>query len=369
MSQALDRLCAELVRHEARAMVAFSPENVAYTIGFMVPSHPTNRHRRTISILTPEGRSALIVVSVEAELARQQSGIKDVRGYDQFTQNPMDLLAKVLREFGVASGPLALELDYLPAQDYLALWERLPAPPLIPCREMYQRARMVKTPEEVAVLRRIAEISDRAERAVWHRMREGMTEKLLAAIITNAVLEAGGDGVRALIGAGERSGIVNPRPTDRPLRRGDVVRVEILGNLQNFQSNVARTGVVGRATDEQRRIWGTLMEARALALKMLRPGTPARDLWEANARYCRQNAIEPTLGFLGHGIGLTGHEEPYLTARQPLLIEAGFVLTFEPFFMMPGRMGFHIEDMFLVTESGYETLTAVTTNDQLIEVS
>src|SRR5574341_1443794 len=222
MNQALDRLRTEMVRHDARALVAFSPENVAYTIGFMVPSHPTNRHRRTISVLTPEGRAALIVVSVEAELAREQSRLKDVRSYDQFTQNPMDVLADVLREFGVASGPLALELDYLPAQDYLALWERLPAPPLIPCREIYQRARMVKAPEEVAFLRRIAEISDRAQRAVWHRVREGMTEKLLAAIGTNAVLEAGGDAVRTLIGAGERSSIVNPRPTDRPLRQGAV---------------------------------------------------------------------------------------------------------------------------------------------------
>ncbi len=101
MTEAWDRLRVEMARREVRAIVAFSPENVAYTIGYMVPSHPTNRHRRSISILTADEKSVLIVVSVEAELARQQSGIKDVRSYDQFTQNPMDLLAKVLREFGV----------------------------------------------------------------------------------------------------------------------------------------------------------------------------------------------------------------------------------------------------------------------------
>ncbi len=369
MSQALERLRAEMVRQEVRALVALSPENVAYTIGYMVPSHPTNRNRRTISVLTADGRSALIVVSVEAELARQHSRVKDVRRYDQFAQNPMDVLAGVLREFGVASGPLAIEMDYLPAQDYLTLWERLPAPPMVPCRDMYLRARMVKTPEEVACLRKIAEISDRAEQVVWHQMREGMTERVLATIITNAVLEAGGDGVRLLIGSGERSSIVNPRPTDRPLRRGDVIRVEILANLNNYQSNVTRTGVLGPASDEQRRIWQVLMEARALALEKLRPGTEVRELWMAYAEHCRRHDIEPTLSFLGHGIGLTGHEEPYLTADKTLRLEPDFVLTFEPFYMIPGQMGFHIEDMFLVTETGYETFTAVTMNETLIQVS
>lgn len=368
MSEALDRLRGEMARQGVGALVALSPENVAYTIGYMVPSHPTNRHRRTVSVLAADGRSALIVVSVEADLARHQSRLKDVRSYDQFAQNPMDVLADLLNEFDATGGRVAIELDYLPAQDYLTLRDRLPSLPLVSCRELYQRARMLKTAAEVARLRRIAEISDRAEEVVWSRMREGMSEKTLAALITNAVLEAGGDGVRLLVGSGDRSAIVNPRPGDRVLRLGDVVRVEILGHLDNYQSNVTRTGVLGRATGEQRRIWGVLMEARALALGRLRPGTAARDLWAAYAGHCRRHAIEPTLGFLGHGIGLTGHEEPYLTGDKALVLEPGMVLTFEPFYMLPGRMGFHIEDMFLVTVEGYETLTAVTTNETLIEV-
>lgn len=368
MSEALERLRREMAGQGASALVALSPENVAYTIGAMVPSHPINRFRRTISILASDGRSALIVVSVEAELARQQSRLTDVRSYDQFTQHPMDVLADVLAEFGVARGPVAIELDYLPAQDYLVLRERLPSICLLPCREIYLRARRIKTAEEVAWLRKIAGISDRAEQVVWGKMREGMTEKALAAIITNTMLEEGADGVRMLIGAGERSAIVNPKPTDRSLRRGDVIRVEILGNLNNYQSNVTRTGVLGRATDEQRRIWTVLMEARSLALQRLRPATAVRDLWEVYAGQCRRHAIEPTLAFLGHGIGLTGHEEPYLTGDKDLPLEVGMVVTFEPFYMLPPRMGFHIEDMFLVTDQGYETLTAVTTNETLIEV-
>lgn len=364
----LDRLQAELARQGARALVAVSPENVTYTAGHLVPSHPTNRHRRTISVLAGDGRGALVVVSVEAELARQHSRLKDVRGYDQFTQNAMDVLADLLRELGVAEGPVALEMDYLPAQDYLRLCERLPSLAVVPCREIYQRARMVKIPLEIGWLRKIADISDRAEQAVWRRVRDGMSEKALAAVITTAVLEGGGDGVRILIGSGERSAIVDPQPSDRVVRRGDVIRIEILGALKNYQSKVTRTGILGRATDEQRRTWAMLMAGRARVLQRLRPGVAARDLWSAYADHCRRQSLEPTLGFLGHGIGLTGHEEPYLTAGRDVALEPGMVVTLEPFSMMPPHVGFHIGDMFLITPNGYENLTTVMTNETLIEV-
>jgi Xaa-Pro aminopeptidase len=366
---AVERLRAEMRREGLGALVALSPENVAYAIGYMVPSHPTNRARRTITVLTSDGRAVLIVVSVEEALAREQSRITDVRAYHQFRDHPMDVLADVLCELGVASSPIGMELDYLPTLDYLHLRERLPALDLRPNRELYLRARLVKGPDEIAHLRRIAHISDLAEATAWRELRDGMTEKRLAAIITAALLAEGGDGLRLLVGAGERSGIVNPKPSDRVIREGDVVRVEVLGNLANYQSNVTRTGVVGRPTVEQREIWTVLMDARRAALEGLRPGAVARELWRAYAEVCRRGSIEPTLAFLGHGIGLTGHEEPYITADKDLVLEPGVVLTYEPFYMIPGRMGFHIEDMFLVTDDGYENLTTVTTNEELIEVA
>jgi Xaa-Pro dipeptidase len=364
---AFDRLRSEMRRDGLGVLVALSPENVAYAIGYMVPSHPNNRARRTITVLTADGRAVLIVVKVEEALAREQSRITDVRAYDQFRDSPMDLLADVLVELGVASGPIGMELDYLPALDYLRLKERLPALDLKANRDLYLRARLVKGPDEIEHLRRIARISDVAEEAAWREVRPGMSEKQLAAIITGALLSEGGDGLRLLVGAGERSGIVNPKPSERIIREADVLRVEVLGNLANYQSNVTRTGVIGRPTAEQREIWNVLMDARRAALERLRPGALVRDLWHAYADVCRGGKIEPTLAFLGHGIGLTGHEEPYITADKDLVLEPGVVLTYEPFYMIPGRMGFHIEDMFLVTEDGYENLTTVTTNDELIE--
>jgi Xaa-Pro aminopeptidase/Xaa-Pro dipeptidase len=257
----------------------------------------------------------------------------------------------------------------MPASDYVLLSKYLPADKMVPNRELYLAARMVKSESEIAVLRRIATISDSAQAAAWNAIAPGMSEKELSAFVTNEVLSSGGDSLRLLIGGGERSGLVNPRPSDRRIVSGDVLRLEVLANLDNYQSNVTRTGIIGRAEASHEKIWSTLIEARRAALDLLAPGRPVRDLWTAYERGCRHGDVMPTLQFLGHGIGLSGHEEPYITADSELVLEPGVVLTFEPFVMFPDLMGFHIEDMFLVTPSGYEILTTATDNGRLIEVA
>ena len=365
----IDRLKTQMAAHDLDGLVAFSPENVTYLTGYLVPSHPTNRARRTITVLTSDGVAVLIVVSVEEDQARRMSAVKDVRSYNQFSEHPIDILGAVLGELRVDRGRLGIELDYMPASDYVLLSKYLPADKMVPNRELYLAARMVKSESEIAVLRRIATISDSAQAAAWNAIAPGMSEKELSAFVTNEVLSSGGDSLRLLIGGGERSGLVNPRPSDRRIVSGDVLRLEVLANLDNYQSNVTRTGIIGRAEASHEKIWSTLIEARRAALDLLAPGRPVRDLWTAYERGCRHGDVMPTLQFLGHGIGLSGHEEPYITADSELVLEPGVVLTFEPFVMFPDLMGFHIEDMFLVTPSGYEILTTATDNGRLIEVA
>src|ERR687898_2850896 len=92
------------------ALVAHSQDNATYTAGFLVPSHASNRFRRTITIIAGERFAAQLVVNVEENLARQRSRFRDIRSYNQFTQDPADVLADALTEAGVASGKIAIEL-------------------------------------------------------------------------------------------------------------------------------------------------------------------------------------------------------------------------------------------------------------------
>jgi Xaa-Pro dipeptidase len=351
------------------ALVAFSQDNVTYTAGFLVPSHASNRFRRTITVLAGDAFAAQIVVNVEENLAKQRSRFSDIRSYNQFTQDAADLLADALTEAGVAAGKIAIELDYMPAQDYIRLRERLPQATFVPCRELYFDARMIKTDAEIAVLTEVGRLTDRVVGEVLREIRPGMTEKSIAQIIGNKMLEGGCEGLKCQVGSGVRSGITNCTPTDKVIEQGDVVRLEILGDMKQYRSNVTRTAVVGEPTQEQRDIWNVMIGARETCKSMLKPGTAVADLYRAYVTYLRERGIEPTLKFLGHGIGQTIHEEPYITETRSVVLQPNITCTMEPLYMIPGRMGFHVEDMYRITPSGFEAITGmITPNDELIRI-
>jgi Xaa-Pro aminopeptidase len=350
-------------------LVAFSQDNVTYTAGFLVPSHASNRFRRTITVIAGDCFAAQIVVNVEENLAKQRSRFSDIRSYNQFTQDPADVLADVLIEAGVGSGRIAIELDYMPAQDYIRLRERLPGATLVPCRELYFDTRMIKTDAEIAILEEVGRLTDRVVGEVLREIQPGMTEKAVAQIIGNKMLAGGCDGLKCQVGSGVRSGITNCTPTDKPIERGDVVRLEILGDLKQYRSNVTRTAVVGEPTAEQRGIWEVMIGAREACKALLKPGTAVADLYRTYVAHLRDRGIEPTLKFLGHGIGQTIHEEPYITDTRTVVLVPNITCTMEPLYMIPGRMGFHVEDMYRITPTGFEAITgAITPNDQLIRI-
>src|SRR4051812_19457810 len=202
----LRKLRSAMAKAGHDALVAFSQDNVTYTAGFLVPSHASNRFRRTITVLAGETFAAQIVVNVEENLAKQHSRFSDIRSYNQFTQDPADLLADALTEAGVASGQIAIELDFMPAQDYIRLRERLPQAKFVPCRELYFDARMIKTDEEIAVLTEVGRLTDRVAGDVLGAIRPGVTEKSVAQMIGNMMLEGGCEGLKCQVGSGVRSG-------------------------------------------------------------------------------------------------------------------------------------------------------------------
>ncbi|RAI43171.1 M24 family metallopeptidase [Rhodoplanes roseus] len=351
------------------ALVAHSVDNVTYTAGFAVPSHPTNRFRRTITVLAGQNFAAQIVVTVEANLARATSRFADVRTYDQFGDDPADALADALIEAGVGEGRIAVELDYLPAQDFLRLRERLPRATFVPARDIYFSTRMIKTADEITRLTTVGTLTDRVAGEVLAAVRPGMSEKTLARLATEKMLDGGCSAVKVQVGSGVRSGITNCAPTDKAIEPGDVLRLEILGDMNQYRSNVTRTAVVGAPTDEQRKIWDVMIGARERCKALLRPGTPVAALYRTYVDHLRANDIEPTLRFLGHGIGQTIHEEPYITDARDVVLEPDITFTMEPLYMMPGRMGFHVEDMYRVTPDGFVPITGtITPNDALIRV-
>jgi Xaa-Pro dipeptidase len=362
----------QALRHfmEARklaAVIATSPDNVIYLAGFTVPSHMTNRFRRTLCLVPLQSRPVLIVATVEESLARARTTwIDDVRAYNEFTQHATDVLSEAIEERGLTNACIGIEMDHLPAADYLRASARLPRVSFVPCADVFSQARMVKTPPEIATIRHLAQLAACAHGRAYSQLRPGMAERELSRLLVDAC--GGVDYVRTIVGSGERSAYANANPTDRRIRRGDVVRVDLIAGLHWFHSDIARTSVVGPPTPEQSRIWSILLDAYRRVQDQLGPGACTQTLHQTYLRALAAGGLDASLEFLGHGLGLTIHEEPYVNKYSNRLLEPGMVLCIEPVYLVPGRMGFHVEDEFLITDEGFELLSTGTPNDHLIQI-
>lgn len=351
------------------ALVALSQDNVTYAAGFLVPSHATNRFRRTIAIIAGDRFASQIVVNVEEIQAIARSRFKDIRAYDQFTQQAADVLADALIEAGVDKGRIAIELDFMPAADFLILRKRLPHAKFEGCKDLFFRTRMIKSDEEVAILRRVGALSERVIHDVLKEVRVGMSEIDIARRLVDEMIAGGSSNFKYRVGSGINSSITNCGTTNKKIEKGDIIRVEILGDIDNYRSNVTRTAVTGKPSERHKAIWSHLIRAREMCKTMLKPGTRVADVYRAYVAACHENGIVPTLKFLGHGIGQTIHEEPYLTDVREIIFEPNITFTMEPLYMLPGEVGFHTEDMYVITKNGFDYITGnISPKDELIEV-
>lgn len=339
------------------ALVAVSPENVGYTAGYMIPSQLIPiRKRQFYAIVTPSD-AALIVVNVECQEALANSLIADVRSYDEFTHHPADVLADVLREFGVDKGMVGLELDFMPARNYLRLQKALPNLKIIDAEHIYDNMRMIKTEDEVRTMRKVAKIVDETHAEVFQNAKPGMTEMDIAFMVIEGVMKRGCQEMRKLvIGSGDRSIFANCPPTNRKLQQGDVMRVDVFATLNGYLSDIARTCVVGEATPEQKQIWKKLCDAQTLISETIHDGVSTQEVWSKFLDYFTKADLNPTINFLGHSVGLTLHEEPFIDRFRNYTLRANMVLAIEPVFFT-GNQGFHIEDYMLVTANGCEMLS------------
>ena len=360
------RQTAAMAEHGLDALVAISPENFAWICGFVVPSQPLMRWRHAAAVVAANGESGIVCVDMEETTVHGRLPDEDIRVWGEFTDDPMATLAALLTDLGAAKGRIGIEFAYLPAGDCDRLRALLPAARLEPADALFDRLRQIKSPHEIDLLRRLARISDRAIAASFDAVSAGATEMDMAAALTRSVYEQGAEHFKLMIVAtGGRSELPNVGPTDRVLEPGDICRVEIFSIIGGYHAGVCRTAAVSRRPPEAERIWANLVECKYLVLDAIRPGASARAVYELFLGKFGELGLPP-ISFVGHGIGLHLHEEPYLGKYDDYEIEAGMVLGIEPLVYRTGLgFGLQLKDMVRVTAGGAELLSDVTDTDRL----
>jgi len=359
------------------AIVSCSPENFAYATGFVVPSQPLLRHRHAMVIVKADASGSIFSVDMEETTVARNDPASPVVIWKEFSEDPMRVLADHLTTLGLARSKIGIELDYLPAGDFARLQTFLPGAVFEGAEHVLSRLRQIKTKDEVALLHRLARIADQAIGDALGAVRAGDSELDIAAHLTRNIYELGAEHFKLLIVAtGERSQLPNVGPTDRKLQRGDVCRVEIFSVIGGYQAGVCRTAYVQEPPPMAEKIWQLMVDCKYRILEEVKPGADCHAIYLDFVEQLKKHNLPP-ISFVGHGIGLHLHEDPYL-GETPLLgqpgksavLEANMVLGFEPLCYRTGYgFGVQNKDLLLVTETGSELLSDYTNTDRLIRIA
>ena len=364
----LSRLSKRIAAEKLDAIIAISPENVTYVSGFVVPSQSLMRWRHAACILTVDGRLSMVAIDMEATTVKAHAGIDDLHVYREFTDDPMETLAETLKNLKLERSRLGIEIEFLPAKDFATLQKHLPVAQWVGADAIFNRARQVKTPNELALLRLLSKMTDHAIGETLRSARIGMSEMELAGTLLTALFAGGAENYKLMIiASGERSQFPNVGPSKRRLLKGDIIRMEIFGQKNGYLTGVCRTAVVGEATAEQYKIWSNLIQCKYLVMDLIKPGASCPEVYRTFLSKFSELGFEP-ISFVAHGIGLHLHEEPYMGRYGNETVEAGMVGAFEPLVYIPGRFGMQNKDMFCVTDQGCELLSDVTPTDTLLQV-
>jgi Xaa-Pro aminopeptidase len=222
---------------------------------------------------------------------------------------------------------------------------------------------MIKSAREIELLRRSAEITNRAQEKLRDYAHPGMSELEVGRFIRLAQIEAGGSYLDRLFlnmrSAGpDRFNMTDSLPQDRPINEGEILIIDAGIYRENYPSDTARCMSVGEPTTFQRDVYAKVIEALDAALAEVRAGTPASAVYNAVRKVYDAARFPVHVDMVGHGLGLDIHEPPMLSPLNDYPLQANMVICVEPWVTLPEQQTvLTVEDTFVVTEDGCEQLT------------
>ncbi len=321
---------------------------------------PWHRSERVFGMLLPQ-RGKPVFVCPGFEEARAQSEIEgrfDVRVWQE-DESPYALMADIVRGWGHATGRVAVDEDgrYFVA---VGLAAAAPALEVVSAAPVTHAMRGRKSAHEVEIMRFANAVTQEAYGAAFSTLRAGMTQAELAGNVSAAMQRLGFVG-GALVLFGESSAYPHGVDNPKPLAEGDVVLVDGGLSVHGYRSDMTRTVAFGTPSAEAEKVFGIVHEAQQAALAAAAPGRTAGSVDAAARAVITRAGYGPGYKYfshrLGHGIGLEGHEWPYLVKDNELPLEPGMTFSDEPGIYQYGKFGLRLEDVMVITESGAELMT------------
>lgn len=275
------------------------------------------------------------------------------------SDDPFHILRRGLGEVSITTGTLGIEEHTQFAFSY-AIARACPGLKIVSATPVTSGCRSIKTPAEIACLRLANQITLDVYKAVFQSAKPGMTNHDVVDLIDKAYARCGVHG-EASCNVGPNSAVPHGSTKPQTIHEHEIVMLDDGCTVEGYTSDITRSFVYGTPTDEQRKLFGVVRQAQDAALAAAKPGVEMEAVDAAARGVITQAGFGPNFDYfwhrLGHGIGLDGHEWPYLVGGNKQPLSAGMVFSDEPGIYLRGKFGIRLEDCMLITDKGAELFT------------
>lgn len=327
------------------ALLVTPSTNLAYASGLSMP----RSERLTALILFSDGPAVLVTPSFEESNVTRDATVDEVKTWKE-DEDPIALAAKLIakKAIGIEGSTAFATASLLAAASDARTQD---------ATSVFDARRAVKSEEELALIRDAGQRTVAAISATHEKLHEGLSEQEVSVILSQEFSRLGvrGDG---LVQFGPSAALPHGGPGDRALTKGDAVLIDCGCRVRGYTSDVTRTVAFGPPSDELRRVYAIVDRSQAAGIEALAAGKTGEQVDRAARKVIEDVGYGAYFTHrLGHGLGMDGHEQPYLVKGNTKPLVAGNVVTVEPGIYLPGKFGVRIEDDYGVKEKGLASLS------------
>ncbi len=327
---------------------------------------------RTFALVLPaKGTAFYVCPAFEEGRAREQLANSpdgehaDVRVWQE-DESPYQIIAQGLKERGLATGRVGIEetIRFVFAD---GIAKAAPQATITSATPVTAGCRMIKSAHEIALMRLAAQVTLAAYEAVYRALKPGMTQQDVSGLIDAAYHRLGFPGDASIMVDEATS---SPHGVTKPpvMHEGSILMIDDGCTVEGYQSDITRTFVLGKASgavgDKMKKVFEIVLRAQSAALAAARPGVECGAIDAVARKVIADSGFGPDYKYfthrLGHGLGMDGHEWPYLVRGNHTKLQANMTTSNEPGIYIPGEFGVRIEDDMHITENGAELFTPQT---------
>jgi Xaa-Pro dipeptidase len=332
------------------------------TLEYFTGIHWWTSERVTAAVIPATGPVIIVTPFFESPSIREMLQVPgEIRPWQE-DENPFELIARSVSGSAKADGPLAVDA-YTRFYIVDAVTKVSGGRATVPGSDLVRACRMIKSPAELALMQIANNITMTAIRHVHDNIQVGMQTADVSKMIGDATTALGGGYDFSLALLNEASAFPHGSKVVQTVREGSVILVDCGCSVHGYQSDISRTWVFGEPTPRQREVWNTVKRGQEIALETAKIGTPVgnidkvvRAFYESKG-WSKNYALPGLSHRTGHGIGMDGHEHPYLVRNDVTPLAAGMCFSDEPGIYIPGEFGIRLEDCWYMTEQGPKLFT------------